>query len=78
MPIQERQRVPVFRLSLQILRWAKNLKAMPEQNLSLTPPFSNSPHSEEKPTLRLEPVGCELVHQQLRALNLQSALTLSL
>lgn len=75
MPIQERQRVPVFRLSLQILRWAKNLKAMPGQNLSLTPPFSNG---EEKPTLRLEPVGCELVHQQLRALNLQSALTLSL
>ena len=54
------QTAPVFRLSLKIFNWEKNVKLVPDQNLTLTPPFSNAYHSgEKKNTLRPEAVGYE-------------------
>ena len=52
----------VFRLSLKIFNWEKNVKLVPGQNLTLTPPFSNAYHSgkrKKNPTLRPEAVGYE-------------------
>lgn len=48
MHTQERQAVPVFRLSVQIFNWAKNLNLVPDQNLAFIPPFSNPHHSGKK------------------------------
>ena len=52
----------VFRLSLKISNWEKNVKLVPGQNLTLTPPFSNAYHRgkrKKNPTLRPEAVGYE-------------------
>ena len=55
------QTAPVFRLSLKIFNWEKNVKLVLGQNLTLTPPFSNACHSGGggNPTQRPEAVGYE-------------------